>query len=343
MAIRGALSRAEGMHVERIILGNVVQAGNGQNPARQAAILAGVPRSTVGVTINDVCLSSITAIALAKQSITLDRIESVLVGGFESMTNAPSTLGASGEPRDLLMLDGLYCSIANEGMGPVSDRENFRFEISREAQDLFSLRSHQLALASEASRQSQMYSDIPGIELIDQGIRTSASLGKISSLSPAFSVTGTITAANASQMSDAGSVGFLASEAAIMKFHLAKEFEVVDFVAIAGPDSSLHLRPAEASQILLKRNSLTTSQIDAWEINEAFAGVVLASIANLEIDINRVNLHGGAIAIGHPLAASGLRIVMSLCSVMSKLDSSYGIAAICGGGGQGAAVLIRRS
>lgn len=343
IAIRDVLEKSNGAAPDKIVMANVVQAGNGQNPARLAAISAGVARETVGMTINDVCLSSLTSVGIARQQILLQESRCVLVGGFESMSNAPKIQQPDGSAIDLLHKDGLWCSLADMGMGPISDAENQRLGITRQSQDEFAFRSHLLAIASEEFRVKEMTRGPMNLELVDEGIRLNPSLSKIQSLQPAFSKFGTITAATASQMSDAGAAGLLVSEEIVEQIGLEADFEVVDYVAVAGRDSSLHLMPAEASQLLLTRNRLHRKDIDAWEMNEAFAGVVLASVRLLGIDMERVNMHGGAIAIGHPLAASGFRMLLSLRSVLRERDLRYGIAAICGGGGQGAAVLVRRT
>jgi acetyl-CoA C-acetyltransferase len=265
----------------------------------------------------------------------------VLVGGFDSMTRAPHAVrmrpGVKMGDRplvDVMVHDGLYCSIADAGMGAMSDAENARLGISREAQDRFAARSHASALAAR-ERLAEEIAPV-GSFAVDEGVRET-SVDALAALPAAFSREGTITAGNASQVSDGG-------VAAVLTFgERAAEplAEILGRAVVAGPDSTLHLRPAEASAKLLSRHGIAASGIDLWEINEAFAGVVLASVAALGIDLERVNVNGGAVALGHPLAASGLRLVLTLAYELRRRGGGLGVATLCGGGGQGEAVLVR--
>ncbi len=335
-AVRGALDRLGNPEVDYVALGNVVQAGNGQNPARLAAALGGVPRGVPGVTLNDVCLASMSTVALAAQLVASGDAGAVLVGGFESMSRAPRT------PTDLLVGDGLWCSLDEVGMGPLSDAENARLDVSRADQDAFAVESHRRA--ARATDEGRLAEELAGGEDAasgDEGIRRDSTEERLAGLQPAFTADGTITAANASQMSDAAAAGVVttADRAAVLGHRPLAA--VVGRAVVAGETSSLHLRPAEAAAAVLKRHGLVASDVGVWEINEAFAGVVLASMRELAVDHERVNVNGGAIALGHPLGASGFRLVLTLAHELRRRGEEWGVAAICGGGGQGEAVLLR--
>jgi acetyl-CoA C-acetyltransferase len=343
-AVRETLGRCPGLVPDHILLGNVLQAANGQNPARQAAIRGGVARTTPGTTINDVCLASMTSVALAAGMVREGEADCVLVGGFDSMSRAPHAVQRSPDDPilDLMVHDGLYCSIGGVGMGELSDAENVRLEVTRAAQDMLALRSHERAAAATAEgRLADEIVPLPELAQ-DEGIRTDTSLERLAALPPAFGDDGTITAGNASQVSDGGAAGIVTTLGRARAEGLEPLAEVVGRAMVAGPDSSLHLRPAEASVKLLARHGLAAADIDLWEINEAFAGVVVASVAALGIDPERVNVNGGAVAIGHPLAGSGMRVVLTLAYEMRRRGAELGVATLCGGGGQGEALLLRR-
>jgi len=350
-AIRATLDRFPGVAPDYIVMGNVLQAANGQNPGRTAAILGGVNRQVPGTTLNDVCLSSLSAVATAAAMVSAGESECVLVGGFDSMTRAPHALRLRvGAPVggvdmiDTMVNDGLFCAIEQVGMGEVSDRENQRLGISRERQDSFALASHQRAAV--ATKSGRLAEEIAPIETgsvdvaNDEGIRMDTSLESLSALPPAFSASGTITAGNASQLSDGGAAGLVTSVGRADAAGVDPLVQVAGRAIIAGPDSTLHLRPAEAALRLLERHHLTAAEVDLWEINEAFAGVALASIDALGIDAKRVNVNGGAVALGHPLAASGFRLVLGLAMELRRQGGKFGIATMCGGGGQGEAILL---
>jgi acetyl-CoA C-acetyltransferase len=342
-AVRETLARCPGLQPDHVLLGNVLQAANGQNPARQAAIRGGVARTTPGTTVNDVCLASMTSVAIAAGMVRAGEAGTVLVGGFDSMSRAPHDVRRAPEdaPLDLMVHDGLYCSIQDAGMGALSDAENERLEVTRAAQDMLALRSHERAAAATADgRLAEEIVPLPELAQ-DEGIRTDTSLERLAALQPAFTPGGTITAGNASQMSDGGAAGLITTLGRATAEGLAPLAAIAGRAMVAGPDSSLHLRPAEASATLLERHGLTPADIDLWEINEAFAGVVVASRAALGIDAERVNVNGGAVAIGHPLAASGMRLVLTLAYEMRRRGAQLGVATLCGGGGQGEALLLR--
>lgn len=340
LAVAAARDRAPGIEPQLTVLGNVLQGGSGQNPARQAAVRGGVATTVPALTINDVCLASMSSIALAATYVSTGRVDVALVGGFESMSNAPyvAHIRRPGRPGDvalvdMMVTDGLHCAIDDVGMGQLSDAENARLGIDRERQDAFALASHRRAAAA-AGRLDQVVR--VGDLHHDEGIRPDTSLEQLAALRSVFSSNGTITAGNASQLSDAGAAGFVGLGG--MGDPIA---EIVDWHVVAGPDSSLHLKPALAARALLERHGLAPADVSLWEINEAFAGVVVASMTELGIDHERVNVNGGAIAIGHPLGASGFRLVLDLAHELRRRGSDFGVAAICGGGGQGEAMLLR--
>ena len=342
-AVRETLARCPGLRPDHILLGNVLQAANGQNPARQAAIRGGVARETPGTTVNDVCLASMTSVAIAASMVREREADCVLVGGFDSMSRAPHAVQRAPDepPLDLMVHDGLYCSIQGVGMGELSDAENERLEVTRAAQDMLALRSHQRAAAATADgRLAEEIAPLPELAQ-DEGIRTNTSLEMLAALKPAFDEDGTITAGNASQMSDGGAAGIVTTLGRACAEGLTPLAHVAGRAIIAGPDSSLHLRPAEAADKLLDRHGLQAADVDLWEINEAFAGVVVASTAALGIDPDRVNVNGGAVAIGHPLAASGMRLLLTLAYELRRRGAEVGVATMCGGGGQGEALPLR--
>jgi acetyl-CoA C-acetyltransferase len=246
---------------------------------------------------------------------------------------------------DVMQRDGLWCGIAESGMGELSDQENERLGIDRERQDAFALESHRRAAAATDS--GRLAEEIAPIDTArgelrhDEGIRPDSSAESLAALRPAFTPAGTITAGNASQLSDAAAAGLVANIHAAREAGLRPLVEIVGRAVVAGPDSTLHLRPAEAAERLLAQQRLSAADIELWEINEAFAGVALASIDALDIDPERVNVNGGAIAVGHPLAASGFRLVLTLAIELRQRGAALGIATMCGGGGQGEAILLR--
>jgi acetyl-CoA C-acetyltransferase len=340
-AVAAALERSGGLEPDYVAMGNVLQAANGQNPGRRAALQGGVGRTVPGITLNDVCLASMSAVGMAAAMLREGEATCVLVGGFDSMTRAPHAVRmrpavkAGNQPLiDVMVHDGLYCSIADAGMGAMSDAENARLGISREAQDRFAARSHGLAAAGR-ERLAEEIAPV-GSFAVDEGVRET-SVDALALLPAAFSREGTITAGNASQVSDGGVAAVMTTRSNAV----APLAEILGRAIVAGPDSTLHLRPAEASAKLLERHGLAASAVDLWEINEAFAGVVLASVAALGIDLERVNVNGGAVALGHPLAASGLRLVLTLAYELRRRGGGLGVATLCGGGGQGEAVLVR--
>ena len=347
-AVRAAAARCPGLDVGYAVMGNVLQGGSGQNPARQAVVAGGLGREVPAITLNDVCLASVSSVGWAASMVATGQHDSVLVGGFESMSTAPHVTRVRGGKAhgdlalvDMMVTDGLHCALDDVGMGRLSDAENERLGISREVQDTIALESHRRAV--HAAAEGWLVHVAPLDELDrDEGVRPDVDAGRLAELQPAFTAGGTITAGNASQLSDAGAAGIVASRAAALAAGHQPLAQIIDWETVAGPDSSLHLKPARSARRLLERNGLTPADVDLWEINEAFAGVVVASIEDLGVDLERVNVNGGAIAIGHPLGASGMRLVLDLVYELKRRDVELGVVAICGGGGQGGSLLLRR-
>lgn len=347
-AVSGVMRDAGDIVPDHVILANVVQAGNGQNPARSAALRGGLSTTVPAITLNNVCLASMFATGMAATMIRAGELDSAVVGGFDSMSRAPHALqvrqatAVGDEPAiDLLMKDGLWCAVSDSGMGPIADRANADLRISRADQDEYSVESHRRAhAATEAGRLGEEIVEFSGL-VVDEGIRADSAIDRLEKLRPAFTAEGTVTAGNASQMSDAGSAGLLMTASLARSHGFEPMVEICGTATVAGPDASLHLKPAAAAFELLKKTGLAVEDIGLWEINEAFAGVALASARELGVDLDIVNVNGGAISIGHPLGASGFRITMSLAFEMRRRGIDLGVAAMCGGGGQGQAILLR--
>jgi acetyl-CoA C-acetyltransferase len=360
VAIAGALARAglPADQVDEVIFGHVLQAGQGQITARQAAVAGGVPMTVPSVTINKVCLSGMAAIAQASSHVRLGESTFVVAGGMESMTNAPYVLpGARSGYRmgdqtvvDVMTHDGLWCAFDACMMGDSSDRKNDALGIRRADQDEWSARSHaraRVATDSAIFEREIVPVTVPqrrGDPLTvteDGGIRRDVTVETLGSLRPAFHAGGTITAGNASQISDGAAAVVVADRSAAEDAGLEILAEIVSYGQIAGPDATLHERPAEALRVALHRASLEPSDLDLIEINEAFASVALWSAHMLGVDADRVNVHGGAVALGHPLGATGARIVVTLINALRATGGTLGGAALCGGGGQGDALIVR--
>ena len=360
VAIRGALERAgiDGSQIDEVLFGHVLQAGQGQITSRQAAVKGGIPMSVPSTTINKVCLSGMTAIQEAANHIRLGESKFVVAGGMESMTNAPYVVpGARAGLRmgdatlvDSMMHDGLFCAFDSCMMGETSDTRNDDLAISRADQDAWSLESH--ARAAAATDSGVFAKEIVPVAVPqrkgdpvevsrDGGIRRETTLESLAGLRPAFHAKGTITAGNASQISDGAAAVVVADRAAAEASGMPIIAEIVAYGQVAGPDATLHERPAEAIKVALKRSDLSVDDIDLFEINEAFASVAMHSAAMLGIGNDKVNIHGGAVALGHPLGATGARIVVSLINGLRETGGTLGAAALCGGGGQGDALIVR--
>jgi acetyl-CoA C-acetyltransferase len=361
MAIKAAVERAgiTANQVQYVIMGQVLQAGSGQGPARQAALEGGLAMDVPSILINKVCLSGLNAIALADQLIRLGEFDVVVAGGMESMTNAPHLLMNSRSGlklgdvplKDSMMFDGLHCAIDHIGMGDATDGYNSRYSITREAQDEFAFQSH--ARAAKAQADGTLAQEIVPVELKDrkgnvtvfandEGVRGDTTLESLSKLRPAFSSGGTITAGSASQISDGGAAVVVMLKEKAIELGLDWLCEIGAQGMVAGPDASLHEQPAKAIELAAKKEGIGVDEFDFVEINEAFAAVGIASVNALGIDPNVVNKDGGAIAIGHPLGMSGARLALHIAYQLKNKGSGYGVAALCGGGGQGDALILKR-
>jgi acetyl-CoA C-acetyltransferase len=358
-AIKGALTNAnlDPATVDVVLMGQVIQAGQGQITARQAAVKAGIPMSVNATTINKVCLSGLQTIYLADLMIRSGEADIVVAGGMESMTNAPYLLpGARAGYRigdqkvvDSMMFDGLTCAFDQCAMGLSTERYN-QGRISRQRQDEFSARSHQLA--ADAIKSGKFAQEIVSVAVaqrkgdpmlidIDEGVRAETTVESLSQLRPAFEKDGTITAGNASQISDGGAAVLVMSEERARALGLTPLGELVSYGQVAGPDASLLLQPANAIKAAAKKANIDVKAIDLFEINEAFAAVGLASSDDLGIDEDRVNVNGGAIALGHPVGMSGTRLALSALLELQRRGGGTAAVALCGGGGQGDAAIIR--
>jgi acetyl-CoA C-acetyltransferase len=360
LAIAAALERSGvvGDQVEYVIMGQVLQAGEGQIPARQAAVAAGIPMSVPALTINKVCLSGLDAIALAAQLIRAGEFDVIVAGGTESMSTAPHLLAGSrrgfkyGDTAliDSMAHDGLTDAYDQVSMGESTERHNGRLGIGRADQDAFAARSHQLA--AKAAKDGLLAAEIapvtipqrrgePIIVSADEGVRADTTAESLAGLKPAFAADGTITAGTASQISDGACAVVLMSAEAAAAAGATVLAEVGAHGVVAGPDNSLHSQPSRAIQRALDKAGLTVADLDLVEINEAFAAVALQSMRDLALSEDKVNVNGGAIAIGHPLGASGARIALHLILELGRRGGGLGAAALCGGGGQGDALLFR--
>jgi len=343
--------------VDAVLMGQVILAGTGQVTARQAAVKGGVPMSVHAMTLNKVCLSGLQTIYLADLMIRAGEADIVIAGGMESMTNAPYLLpGARAGYRigdqkvvDSMMFDGLTCSFDQCAMGLATERYNAG-RITRARQDEFSARSHQLAAAAIAS--GKFAQEITGVAIAqrkgdpitidtDEGVRAETTAESLGLLRGAFEKDGTITAGNASQISDGGAAVLVMSEERCAQLGLTPIGELVSYGQVAGPDASLLLQPANAITKAAARAGIDVKGIDLFEINEAFAAVGLASTDALGIDEDKVNVNGGAIALGHPVGMSGTRIVITALNELHRRGGGTAAVALCGGGGQGDGAILR--
>ncbi|WP_222720508.1 acetyl-CoA C-acetyltransferase [Actinomadura sp. HBU206391] len=366
IAIKAALERAgvRGDQVDYVILGQVLQAGAGQVPSRQAAVKAGVPMSVPSLTINKVCLSGLDAIALADQLIRAGEFDVVIAGGMESMTNAPHLLPKSRagfkygsiEVLDSMAHDGLSDAYEGVSMGESTERYNAKLGISREEQDEFSARSHQRAAAAI---ESGLFDDEivpveipqrrgePVVFTADEGVRAGTTAETLGRLRPAFAEDGTITAGSSSQISDGACAVVVMSRAKAEELGWSADgprpwlAEIGAHGNVAGPDNSLQSQPANAIKHALAKEGLEVGALDLIEINEAFASVGVQSMRDLGAGPEKVNVNGGAIALGHPIGMSGARILLTLAHELKRRGGGVGAAGLCGGGGQGDALIIR--
>jgi acetyl-CoA C-acetyltransferase len=360
VAVQAALERAgiSGDQVDYVILGQVLQAGAGQITARQAAVKGGIPMTVPALTINKVCLSGIDSIALADQLIAAGEFEVVVAGGMESMTQAPHLLPAlragvkygNSTVVDSMAYDGLFCAFDQVAMGESTERYNAKLGISRAEQDEFSARSHERAAAAmKEGRFDEELVPVPipqrkGEPLLfteDEGVRPGTTVESLAALRPAFAPDGTITAGSASQISDGACAVVVMSKAAAERYGATPIAEIGAHGVVAGPDASLQAQPSNAIKKALAREGLAASDLDLVEINEAFASVGIWSTRELGVDPDIVNVDGGAIALGHPIGMSGARIALHLAYELRRRGGGVGAAALCGGGGQGDALILR--
>ncbi len=360
VAIEAALERAgiTGEAIDEVLFGHVIQAGQGQLPSRQAAVAGGIPMTVPSTTVNKVCLSGMATIGDAAMRIAAGESQIVMTGGMESMTNAPYLLNGArsglgyGDAilKDTLNEDGLLCALDHLLMGEATDEKNAVYEIGRVEQDAWAAESH--ARAAAATESGAFADEIVAVSVpqrkgdpivveVDEGIRPETTGEILARLRPAFVNDGTITAGNASQISDGAAALVVADRKAAEAAGLPILAEIIAYGQTAGPDTSLHARPAEALEIALKRADLTPADLNLVEINEAYASVALYSSHLLDLAYEKVNVNGGAIALGHPLGASGARIVVTLINALRARGGGLGGAALCGGGGQGDALIVR--
>ncbi|MFI2429023.1 acetyl-CoA C-acetyltransferase [Streptomyces sp. NPDC018955] len=359
-AIKAALDRAGigGDQVQYVIMGQVLQAGAGQIPARQAAVKAGIPMNVPALTVNKVCLSGLDAIALADQLIRAGEFDVVVAGGQESMTNAPHLLPKSREGfkygavqmLDAMAHDGLTDSFEGIAMGESTEKHNARLGIDRAEQDEIAALSHQRAAA--AQKNGVYEAEITPVEIPqrkgdpvlfskDEGIRGDTTVESLGKLRPAFAKDGTITAGSSSQISDGAAAVVVMSKAKAQELGLEWIAEIGAHGNVAGPDNSLQSQPSNAIRHALKKEGLEVSDLDLIEINEAFAAVAVQSMKDLGVSTEKVNVNGGAIALGHPIGMSGARLVLHLALELKRRGGGVGAAALCGGGGQGDALIVR--
>lgn len=358
-AISGALERAgiSGEDVDYVIMGQVLQAGLGQGPARQAAVEAGIPMSVPAITINKLCLSGINAITQAAHLVRAGEYDIVVAGGQESMSQAPHLLAKSRSGykygdvvvKDHMDYDGLWDAFTDQAMGGLTESANEGdVEFPREEQDAFAARSHQLA--AQARDGGAFEDEVVPVTIsgrkgdvtvsTDEGVRAETTPESMAKLRPAFRKDGTITAGNASQISDGACAVVVMSREKAEELGAPILAEIRSHAWTAGPDSSLQHQPSQAIRAAAEREGVPVDSFDLYEINEAFAAVGLASAKDLGIDIDKVNVNGGAVALGHPIGASGARIVLTLALELQRRGGGTGVAALCGGGGQGDSLIL---
>jgi acetyl-CoA C-acetyltransferase len=360
VAIAEAVARAgvAPSEVDYVLMGHVLQAGTGQITARQAAVAAGIPNQVPAMTLNKVCLSSLTAVALADQLIRAGELEVAVAGGMESMTNAPYVLprarwGVRMGPAELvdsMIHDGLWSSFTGQHMGQSSDEVNAALEVSREEQDAWAARSHQRAAAAWASErfaaevtgvQIQERLDATSVVERDEGIRPQTTRETLAALPPAFTPTGTITAGNASQLSDGAAAVVVMSPARARALGVAPLAEIVTYGMCADRFAYLHTVPAIALETALKKAGKSVDDLGLLEVNEAFASVAVHAARMLGVNDAIVNVNGGSVALGHALGSTGARMIVTLVHELRRRNLEYGAVTLCGGGGQGDALLLR--
>jgi acetyl-CoA C-acetyltransferase len=359
IAIRAALQRA-GLtpdQIDYVFMGQVLLGGAGQMTARQASTKAGIPMSVPSTTVNKVCLSGLNAIHLADLYIQSGEADIVVAGGMESMTNAPYLMPGAraglrmgdGKIVDSMMFDGLFCAIDQMAMGAGTEKYAATLGLNRDVQDELAYASHERAARAQA--EGLFADEIVAVEIpqrkgdpkifsVDEGVRAETTMDSLGALRPAFDKAGNITAGNASQISDGGSAVVVASEAAAERLGITPLGRILGYGEVAGPDPSLLNQPANAINVALARAGMSVGDLDLFELNEAFAAVGVASMATLGITSEITNVNGGAIALGHPIGMSGNRVALHLLHELKRRGGGRGAAALCGGGGQGDAILL---
>lgn len=357
-AIKAALERAGVApdKVEYVLMGQVLQAGVGQGAARQAAVKAGIPMTVPAVTLNKLCLSGINTITHAAMLVRSGEYDVVVAGGQESMTNAPHMLEKSRAGykygnvtvRDHMDYDGLWDAFTDQAMGGLTESANEGdTEFNREEQDAFAAQSHQRAAAAKDKLAEEIapitISSRKGDTVVDadEGVRGDSTAESLSKLRPAFRKEGAITAGNASQISDGAAAVVVMNKDKAVEAGLPILAEIRSHAWTAGPDSTLQHQPSQAIKAAAEREGVAADSFDLYEINEAFAAVSLASMKDLGIDDSKVNVNGGAVSLGHPIGASGARIVLTLALELQRRGGGLGVAALCGGGGQGDALIVK--
>ncbi len=360
LAVAAAVERSGvgGDHVDEVIFGHVLAGGEGQITARQAAVKGNLPMTVPALNVNKVCISGLAAVGLAANAIRLGDANFVVAGGMESMSNAPHILRGlrsgvrmgDADLLDLMLHDGLYCSFDQCTMGEMSDRVNSRLGITRAQQDAWATESHRRA--ARATEDGGFDTEIVPVEVprrrggpvvitTDEGIRPGVTTEKLAGLASAFTDGGSLTAGNSSQLSDGAAALVVAGRSAAQAVGSPILAEIVSYGRASGPDATLHERPADAIRMALKRADLAPSDLDMVEINEAFAAVALWSARMLGLPSEKVNVNGGAVALGHPIGATGARLLVTLVRALREAGGGWGAAALCGGGGQGDALIIR--
>lgn len=360
-AIRAALADSEiaADRVDEVILGNVLSAGVGQAPARQAALLAGLPATVAAVTINKVCGSGLKAVMLADQAIRAGDAQVIVAGGMENMSLAPHLLpgvrsgwkfGAQ-QAIDSMQHDGLWCATENQGMGALADYTARKFSVCREDQDAFAAESHRRAIAAQSvgSLRAQISpvtvkaGKTESVVDQDEGPRSGCTAVELARLRPAFAADGTATAGNASQISDGAAAVVVASEEVASSSQSPHKARIIATATSGVAPKDLFIAPVSAIEKVLAKAGLQARDIDLYELNEAFASQCLACIHPLGLDPTKVNIHGGAIALGHPIGASGARVLVALLHALAERNFRYGLAALCLGGGNAVAMIVERA
>jgi acetyl-CoA C-acetyltransferase len=359
IAIKGAMEKSgvSADDVDYVIMGHVIQAGAGQNPARQAAVKGGIGMDVPALTVNKVCLSGITAIALADQLVRAGEYDVVVAGGMESMSQGPHILPGTRDGfkygdvamQDSTAFDALTCAIDEVGMGVSTETHNKKYDLTREEQDAFSAQSHQRAAAAAAS--GVFDEEIVAVEIpqrkadpiifeVDEGVRASTTAESLARLRPAFAKEGTITAGSSSQISDGAAAVVVMSKTKAEELGIDWLAEIGAHGVVSGPDASLQEQPANAILKACEKQGIEVDDLDLFELNEAFAAVGIVSARKLGVDQDIVNVNGGAIAMGHPVGMSGARLVLHVALELKRRGGGVGAAALCGGGGQGDALIV---